>query len=327
MPGIDAWANLLEEANSADAWLDIASPLGKQRYLCEVRKRMSRAAVGPVIASLQNMCGADRRPLLVCSYISEAVAEELVQRGIEFVDSVGNIYLSNPFAYVRIQGNRPPASLPKGKFTATALKLIYVLLQNEGAFGATSRELAGKGGVSLGTVSHVLRNLSQLGYLQRRRKGDYCLLSGTDLRERWEIGYAEELRPKIFLGTYSPTGSQSFEELSKALLAGAETEGYLVGGDLGAAVATEYLRPQTVVMHVDPKKSRQLMVKLRLKPDKGGSIAVLSQFGMANAWVKDCRLADPLLLRAELLWANDERLRETAEVLLDRFIGVRSRDV
>ncbi|MEL7477175.1 MAG: type IV toxin-antitoxin system AbiEi family antitoxin, partial [Cyanobacteria bacterium J06555_12] len=146
------------------------------------------------------------------------------------------------------------------------------------------------------------------------------------LRDRWEVGYAETLYPKLLLGRFSPIGSQAPDEIFEELLLRAEAEGYLIGGELGAAVATEYLRPQTAVLHVN-ESYRMLIPRLRLKPDPKGSISFLSIFGTKNTWSQDRRLADPLLIRAELLRVNDERLRETAELLLDQCIREGSQDV
>jgi hypothetical protein len=64
------------------------------------------------------------------------------------------------------------------------------------------------------------------------------------------------------------------------------------------------------------------MVKLRLVPDPQGNITFLHQFGKSNHWWlhRTERIADPLLLYAELMMVPDDRLKETAQWIYEKYI-------
>ncbi len=65
------------------------------------------------------------------------------------------------------------------------------------------------------------------------------------------------------------------------------------------------------------------MSQLLLKPDPQDEITFIRQFGTENAWTKASSLADPLLVHAELLTSTDDRLHETADILLNEYIKPR----
>lgn len=65
------------------------------------------------------------------------------------------------------------------------------------------RELANAAGVALGSIGNALKNLHQLGYLQRQR-GSYRITNYIKLLELWEMGYAEKKAPKIVTRNFHP---------------------------------------------------------------------------------------------------------------------------
>jgi hypothetical protein len=268
-------------------------------------------------------------PILLTKYLPDAITELLVSKGVEFIDTVGNIYLNSPAAYILVRGNRLPKSegASKSALTPAGLQLVYILLRDPDLLNAQYRQLSEWTGISLGAVSGVIQNLYTSGYLQKQRKGGYQIVNYRKLLSFWELGYAEKLRDRLLIGTFSSGSNRPFAELMAEIQKGAAAADYLIGGELGAAIATDYLHPTRATLHV--KDHHQIVVKLRLRPDPKGEVVILRQFGTQNAWVSDRvnDLADPLLIRGELLIENDDRLRETASLLFDRFIAGRSHDI
>lgn len=239
-----------------------------------------------------------------------------------------NIYLNNPAAYVLVRGKPRPKEKPASgsKITATTLELIYILLKSPKMLDSSYRELANAAGVGLGSIGNALKNLHQLGYLQRQR-GSYRITNYIKLLERWEMGYAESLRPKLLLGTFTPASGRSFCEVAQNIIQLAKDDDFLIGGELGAALATSYLHPQSATLHIKDNY-RAIATKLKLKPSSQGEIIFLKQFGSQNFWNDNQpdSLADPLLIHAELLIENNDRRRETAERIFSKYIEDRQKN-
>ncbi|MGL5880249.1 MAG: type IV toxin-antitoxin system AbiEi family antitoxin [Xenococcaceae cyanobacterium] len=356
LPEIHANPANHQSSSFTDGHIIVKSPFHSTDYHYNIKLTVTNANVDVAIDRLKRFqTKSNIHPLLLTRHVPENALDRLLKQNLEFIDAAGNMFLSSPATYILIRGKRylkHPAAKTK-TITTTGLKLIYILLQNPYLLQATYREMAASAGVAVGSVANILNNLEKFLYIQRQRSGGYRLTDYTKLLHRWELGYAERLRPKLFLGTFTPS-RQSFSELRENIIKEANNNRFLIGGELGAAIATDYLRPQKVTLHVSGNH-RPLLVKLRLKPDPNGEITLLNQFGTSNAWVQEDEtaegltlevssrvktprpgqgaarvvraenqnppLASPLLLYAELLMENDERLRSTAERLKDQYIA------
>jgi hypothetical protein len=307
--------------------LMVTSPLNAVQYHYET-KTLSTNTIGLVVSQLQRLAAMSTdRPLLFTRQVPDRLIDQMIEHGLEFVDAAGNLYLNSPAAYVLIRGKRLPkvAAAETKTFTTNGFKLIYVILQDPDRLTANHRAIASAAGIAASSVGLIMKQLESMQYLQRKRDGDYQLLDYAKLLHRWELGYVERLRPKLFLGQFSPAKGESIAELTQSFSQQAKKQGFLIGGELGAAIATKYLRPQSVTLHVQ-ENYRPLLVKLRLKPDPQGSITLLQQFGTANGNQSPRAeiLADPRLIYAELMMTGNDRLRETADRVLETSIAYQS---
>jgi hypothetical protein len=320
LPGIKA----VLRGKTSVPQITLISPLNTVQYHYET-KNLSTNTVGLVISQLQRLgdTSADR-PLLFTRQVPDRLIDQMIEHGLEFVDAAGNLYLNSPAAYALIRGKRLPkvAAAATKTFTTNGFKLIYVILQDPDQLTANHRAIASAAGIAASSVGLILKQLESMQYLQRKRNGNYQLFDYAKLLHRWELGYVERLRPKLFVGQFSPANGESIAALTQSLSQQAEKQGFLIGGELGAAIATNYLRPQSVTLHVQ-ENYRPLLVKLRLKPDPQGSITLLQQFGTANGNQSPGAeiLADPRLIYAELMMTGNDRLRETADRLLENIIA------
>ncbi|MFO8038895.1 MAG: type IV toxin-antitoxin system AbiEi family antitoxin [Sodalinema sp.] len=277
----------------------------------------------------------EKKILLITRYLSNSAIDIFLKEKIEFIDTAGNTYLNNPAIYILIRGQRRPKVKPlsRSKMTVTTLKLIYVLLKNPHILRATLGDIAAAAGIASSTVSRNLKDLYNLEYLQRQRDGNYRIVNYPKLLERWEMGYAESLRPKLIVEAFAPVGEGSFSDVAERIIEGAKEGDFLLGGELGAAIATDYLRPQSATLHLVERdiqtsvklQAMKIAAKMRLKPSPKGNIVFIRQFGTQNNWTEDGMktLADPLLLHAELLLISDERSQETADRLYRKYVARR----
>ncbi|WP_009632593.1 type IV toxin-antitoxin system AbiEi family antitoxin [Synechocystis sp. PCC 7509] len=178
--------------------------------------------------------------------------------------------------------------------------------------------------LSLKTVKITLKKLQELDYI-KPKYGGYEIVDYVKLLERWELGYAERLRAKLLLGTFSPIGKWNFSEVTEELKEYADKSSYLIGGELAASIVTEYLRPISATLHLHKNvDARQIAVKLKLKPDIEGNIVLLQSFGndeyQQNKFGELKNLVNPLLIHAELVQTGNSRLKETAQIIYARYI-------
>jgi hypothetical protein len=318
------------EDKVAEKHLIIDSPLKSVNYICNIQPDITIRTAELVIAYFKlHQEKLKEKLLLITRYLSETAIEKLVKNDIEFIDTAGNIYLNSPAAYILIRGKHRPKekTASQKQITPNNLKVIYTLLKSPNILKASLKELANAAGVTSGIVNNTLKNLYDLGYLQRQREGYYRIAHYGKLLERWEIGYAESLRPNLLLGTFTPVFKEKFAEVSDNIIQQAKENNFLIGGELGAAIATSYLSPLGAVLHVKDNH-RLIAAQLKLKPSSEGEIIFLQQFGSHNAddYDRPEPIADPLLIHAELMIGNNERLEETAKRIFANFIEARQQN-
>jgi len=346
LPQIQAIADLKEPFTSdrliADGTLTLQSPQSEVQYVFEIKANVNLGNLETVLSQLrlyQERLAPGQRILLVGDRFSKSVIEQLLEENIEFLDASGTIYLNSPYLYVLIQpeGGRSPQSTHLNtkdlKMTVSHLTLIYTLLKQPHLLTQDLTELRHLEG---SRVSSKLRELADQGYLERQPGHTYRIHDYVNLLERWEIGYAETLRPHLLMDRFRPANNQTLSDVfdkaidlvkSQSLFDETGKE-VLIGGELGAAIATNYLQPATATFHIPEKvNDRILAIKLQLLPDPQGAITFLRQLSSQDAWNHPSHppyLLDPLLIHAELSLHTDERLKETAQRIFDDYIADRA---
>ena len=117
----------------------------------------------------------DHKPIFITAYVNPKQGQELKERGIAFIDTVGNAYIQAGQVYVYIRGNRPeePIGIPRqatSVFQATGLRVLFGFLHNPALLNANYRDIARATGVAHGTVGWVLTDLREAGYLIRNQR-------------------------------------------------------------------------------------------------------------------------------------------------------------
>ncbi|MCW9682619.1 type IV toxin-antitoxin system AbiEi family antitoxin [Dolichospermum planctonicum UHCC 0167] len=319
------------ENTLADGLLTIYTPHNKiHQYIVEIKVPITLDTVDAninYIHHLQEKLSHDKRTLLITNALSDAVMDSLLENNIEFIDTTGNIYLNNSSLYILVRSSLTQRK--KSKITTSTLKVAYALLQDPSILQYPTLEvISNVAGVDYQTVKRSLETLYQLNYLQRQRNGIYRIENYTKLLERWEMGYIENLRPQLLIGTFSHRENINidFNYISEQILEIAQNQEIIIGGELGAAILTGYLKPINMTIHIPEEYNyRTITTMLRLKPDPKGNIIILKQFGNKNQtkYYLPEPVADPLLIHAELCLYPDERLKETAKRLYEKYIITR----
>lgn len=330
--GIDATEakrpNGAREGDPFVGWLRLKGAWGTGDWVVEEKARVDRATLGPVIDQMKRLQKTWKRAILMTYHVTPPIAEDLRREGVPFVDAAGNAFLQDKCFYVLVTHHRPKPQEERVRqgIHAAGLKLLFVLLQNR-RVPATHREIADRAGVALGGVGRILRDLEQREWIRETGPDRFELQNPAAMLQRWDEGYAETLRPKLFMRTCRRKPGTDLTEPARVAREPQWKDRILVGGELGATLLTDHLRPTTVTLHVADEDPREMMRRFGLLPDDQGDVVLMRNFGRTpgydNPKVGWPNLADPLLVHAELLAHADDRLRETAEIVRRDYIEPR----
>lgn len=315
----------------ADGELTISTSGNTVNYVCEIKTGLTDDVVEQVADYLINLgdrLKPNQRPLLITRSLSNLVVKQLLERNIEFIDIDGNIYLNSPGIYVLARNQASKDTINKSlEITSAALQVIYALLNQPNIVNEhnVDERIADISGVTSKTVKSTLKKLKALDYITYKN-GKYKIINYVKLLERWELGYSERLYSKLLIGTFSLSGKRNFSEVEDELKEYADQYDYLIGGELAASILTEYLRPISATLHLGKNVNhRQIAVKLKLKPDPEGNIALLERFGDEKYHQNEFgelkkNIVHPLLIHAELVRTGNSRLKETAQLIYEQYI-------
>lgn len=132
---------------------------------------------------------------LLVPHMGAAGARLCREAGIGFLDCCGNAHMRFNNVLVQISGQRNRFTERKQVrtlFHDKATIPLRVMLQSPGEW-MTTREIAERGGLSLGWVSQILQQMHAEGYIERQRGGGSRLVRSQQLVADWLEEYAFEV--------------------------------------------------------------------------------------------------------------------------------------
>ena len=184
----------------ADASCDLVWAGKKVRCLLEAKARATPKLVADATARLKRISMLEEpnvEPVLVVPYLSRGIAEQLEQYGVSGLDLNGNyLLLTDDLVAIRLdQPNAYPQSRDIKKVYSYNSSIVgrYLLVENR-VFEQVNEIYEGiqerGGGISLSTVSKVLKGLDDEMIISKKR-GEIRLLQPEKLLDRLEDGYRE----------------------------------------------------------------------------------------------------------------------------------------
>lgn len=315
---MQAATGLAARALPSDGLVTIGGPGTSWSFTAEVRSTITPAVLALVLGRPH-----PRRPpqLLVARYINEELGARLRERGIHYIDTLGNAWIRRPGLVVHVQGRRLPATAPAGPrgriHSRAAIQVIFPLLAHPGLVAAPLRDLAHLAQVSLGSADLILQELRSRGFVEGDRR-HRRLVNKEALVEEWVGAFTSRLRPRLVLGRFRAIQPDWFERTDIA------RHGAQWSGEAAAARLDLLKNPQTVVIYADELPKR-LIIEARLARDPAGSIEVIRRFWSDTvdgrqplAIERDPALAPFLLVYADLLAVGSDRVREVAQLLREK---------
>lgn len=309
----------------ADAWLRLGRGRERALYAVAVRRRLTPAVLGPV---LHQLAGTRGHALLVADYVTPPMAQRLREKGVAFVDAVGNAWLEQPGFVIWNKGNKP-APVPKaGKaarvFQPAGIRVVFALLCEPERVNAPVRQIAEAAGVAHGTVGHILDDLRRMGHVvelghragARGRARQRRLRQRRRLLDLWVEAYAQVLRPQLDPRRYRPLNVLARDWWKKATY---RKLGAWLGGEGAGELVTRYLKPQDITIYADDRAA--FLKKHKLVVDPQGPVIILDRFWRFEAKWEFPDVVPPVLIYADLLATGDDRCRETAEMVYDKYLA------
>lgn len=263
--------------------------------------------------------------LLVAPHVNGPQADKLRDADIHFIDAAGNVFLKKGRAYVLVTGRKPASLTSAGErsraFQSSGLKLIFGLLTDphlnmqSNALALVSRpyrQIGAATGLPHSTIGWIMPDLIRQGYVIEAGKDTRLLVARRRLLERWVVAYGERLRPGLVLGRFQPPTAAWWKE--------AVLDSGLWTGEVAAAILTRYLKPGTTAIF-SPSPANDFILRHGLKMDPRGDVEFLKPFWREPPlWKPEKNCVHPLLVYADLLAIDDDRTRETAQVVYDKHL-------
>ena len=256
--------------------------------------------------------------IFVTNYVHRKMAKTLKDLGIQFIDTVGNIYLNNPPALIFIHGYPREdftygLTYKEGMFGRAGLKVIFALLCKRELWNANYREIKTAADVALATVANILRELKQKGFLIEQKNKQKKLIRRNELLDNWVNAYIDKLRPKNIIGKFKSVKSDFWQHTNFTGLQA------LWGGEISAYLLTRYLKPEITSIYTD-KPANTLISELKLRRDAYGDVELCNRFWNFDTVEKKQNIVPPLLIYADLIATGNARNIETAKLIYNEYL-------
>ena len=196
--------------------------------------------------------GADR--IVFMDQISPAQATKLREAGIQYLDAAGNAFIHQHGLHIVVIGKKRAVAAANRKQLATetktgkgfqpaGLKVIFALLADPELARASLRTIADRAGVSLGSVSAIIKDLAAHEYLVGSGSKQE-LINTSKLANRWAELYPYSIRDKAHIGRFTAQTPDWWQALSPDV-------DHQISGEIAALKLTGYLNPKDGILYAE----------------------------------------------------------------------------
>lgn len=252
--------------------------------------------------------------LLIGGQIFPDIKEKLKDKGINWIDAAGNMYVRTKDHFLFVDHNETfHVQVERDRaFTKTGLKVVFLFLQDDAWLQKTYREIADEADVALGTIGYVINGLKKRKYLVKKDDKNYQLVRKKELIDDWIAAFETELKPNLHTGNFTFVDEELTQNWKKLEL----DDQTVWGGEAGAELLTGMLKPQVLTLYTTHTKG-DVMKKIRLKPDPDGFVQVYKPYWKIETGQAT---APHLAIYADLILTGDERNFKVAEKIYAEFL-------
>jgi hypothetical protein len=308
-------------AGRVDGVIRVVTTTTKKDYVIEAtRTHLTQTVVQGVIARAARY--APTPWILFARHVGRPLAHLLAEQDVNFVDLAGNCRLRvNRKHFGMIEG-RPPERRPReGRgIGVPGLQILFAILVRPALLNAPIRTLAEAAGVARATAADRLAQLREQGLVFEMNR-EKRLAEPRRILDRWLKGYETQVRPRLLIGRY-----RTQDRDPNALEQRIEQElgndlGWAWGGGAAAYRLTRYYRGPDTTVHIQPDPGIDVVKRLRALRANDGPLILMRAPGPIAFEGEQPRTVNPLLIYTELLFAEDKRAREAADMIQRKYLG------
>jgi hypothetical protein len=257
----------------ADAEWTVSAPDGTAAtFVVEAKRSIDGRQLDAVLWQLEAFRERGR-PVVAAPYLGPTVRAALIERGVSFVDSTGNLWIvaDRPGVLIERHGAEkdpwPSEQSLQSLRGRAAGRAVRAVVDFRPPYGV--RELATRAGVPLASLSRTLDLLDRDGLVTRGTRGDVLELDWAGTIRRWSGDY--EFTRSNAVSTYlEPRGLGALTDaLSKAKWT------YAATGSLGAQRFSPISPARQAALYVEDVGLTA--EQLRLRPAETGANIVLAE--------------------------------------------------
>lgn len=278
-------------------------------FLCEVKKTVTRSNFGSIQMKLRTWQeNTDKPVLLVAQNIYPLLMDEFAHLGINSLDSAGNCRINVGDLLMHIEGRKVPPKLQATSanrsrlFQEAGIRIIFRILLEPDWLNLSYRQMQLSTNVSLGSITVIMNELLESGYLLKTNKGKF-LKNKQDLLERWVVAYNEILKPKQLIRRMTFKNAELRKNWADLKL----PSDIYWGGEPAANLVDGYLYPELFTLYGGTMGD---WVKAGLRPDDEGEVFVYKKFWSS---VEQSQVTPALLIYADLMGSGNSRNIEAAQ--------------
>jgi hypothetical protein len=304
---------------SADKDYDFVITIADIRFMAIVKNAISQGNKNLIYAPLATKVKRSTMPLIIIAErIPGIIAKEYAEIGVNYLDKAGNCHIRSGKLSIVIEGKKTEkaaGSYQSRAFQEAGIRILFQLLTNPATRTLPYREIAGRAGVSLGSVGSVMRELADLDFVFEA-ENKRVLKNTSRLLERWVTAYHDVLRPRLVMKRLRFTQPEQLYNWETRLHVQDSEYTLLWSGEPGASILTNYLTPEKFTLYTDGHW-QDVMRTLKLLPAENGDIEVLGMFWHEENKYREKPIVPPLLIYADLMGSRIGRNLETANLILE----------
>ena len=298
---------LIRESNT-QKYYDCIFIVKGVEFLCDVKTKVTTANYGAILSKIQKNKDDNKNFLLGATSISESLISEFAKENINTIDVNGNCHIVTDNIHIHIEGKKNTAmcffsySTKSRMMGEAGLKIIFLLLQDPETIKLPYRKIQELSNVSLGSITIIMNELENAGYILKTRNGKF-LKRKKELLERWMIGYSDNIKPKTIVGRMKFRDSSTRHKWQDIVL----PDGYFWGGESAAELLDGYLIAEELVIY---GKNIAPLVKVGLIPDNNGDVIIYDNIFYKS---KETKSISSLLIYVDLMTSGNSRKIEAAQ--------------